>query len=81
MGLQLQDEYRARLQTYQLPLPPPCFLVLDGASPAYPALPKYFGKWSSGAAVPLARPAWLRSVSLWERVTFGFRLALHAIEL
>jgi hypothetical protein len=60
-----------RLRTYQLPLPPPCFLVLDGDSPAYPALPKYFGKWSSGAAVPLARPAWLRSVSLWERVTVG----------
>ena len=54
---------------YQLLLPPPCFLVLDGDSPAYPALPKYLGRLSSGKAVPLARPAWSRSVVLWERVT------------
>lgn len=56
-------------RAYQLLLPPPCFLVLDGDSPAYPALPKYLGRLSSGAAVPLARPAWSRSVVLWERVT------------
>jgi hypothetical protein len=55
--------------TYQLLLPPPCFFVLDGDSPAYPALPKYFGRLASGTAVPLARPAWSRSVVLWERVT------------
>jgi hypothetical protein len=74
MGLSCKEVIGFGFRTYQLPLPPPCFLVLDGDSPAYPALPKYFGKWSSGAAVPLARPAWLRSVSLWERVTVGFGL-------
>lgn len=60
-----------RIEAHQLPLPPPCFLVLDGDSPAYPDLPKYLGRCSSGAAVPLARPTWSRSVALWLRVTGG----------
>jgi hypothetical protein len=33
------------------------------------------GRLSSGTAVPLARPAWSRSVVLWERVTEVVRLA------
>jgi hypothetical protein len=71
--------YSSMSDAYQLLLPPPCFLVLDGDSPAYPALPKYLGRLSSGTAVPLARPAWSRSVVLWERVTEVVRLAVPLV--
>jgi len=55
--------------TYQLPLPPPFFLVFLGSSPAKPFFAKKRGRCSDAGAVPSATAEWSLSLNLCERVT------------
>jgi hypothetical protein len=47
-GPKARDKPEDEGLTYQLPFPPPFFLVLFGSSPLLPDLAKYRGRCSSG---------------------------------